>query len=67
MGIGISSLSVELTDFRIAQTILVIHSSNDAAPRKEFGPKGKPLKFAVLGVINENYPNGVSQPKYSNP
>jgi hypothetical protein len=36
-GIGISSLNVESNNFRMAQPILVIHSSNDAAPRNKLG------------------------------
>ncbi len=35
--LGISSLNVQSNNFRTAQPILFIYSSNDAAPRKEFG------------------------------
>jgi hypothetical protein len=48
-GIGISSLNVKSKNFRTAGPILVIHSSNDAAPRMKFGLKGQNIKFDVLG------------------
>jgi hypothetical protein len=54
--IGISSLNVESNNFRAAQPILVISSANDAAPRKELGPKGQAAKICFLGVINKNSP-----------
>jgi hypothetical protein len=64
-GIGISSLSVESNNFKISKPILVIHSSNNANPQKEFGPKGQRLKFAFWELLIKNSPKGVSQPKYS--
>jgi hypothetical protein len=39
-GIGISSLNVESNNFRTARPILVIRSSNDASPQKEYNTEG---------------------------
>jgi hypothetical protein len=47
--IGISSLNVESNNFRTGGPISVIHGSNDAAPRMEYGPKGLNKKFDVSG------------------
>jgi hypothetical protein len=54
--IGISSLNVESNNFWTAQPILVIHSSNDAAPRKEFGCRGQTAEVCVWRVINKKTP-----------
>jgi hypothetical protein len=55
-GIGIPSLNVESNNFRTAQPILVIRSSNDASPLKEFKYAAKLLKFVVLGSYDQKTP-----------
>jgi hypothetical protein len=49
-------LSVESNNFRTTKLILVIYSSNEAALRTEFEPRGQKLKFAFWGVINKRLP-----------
>jgi hypothetical protein len=44
-------LNVESNNFRTARPILVICSSNDAAPRKEFGCPGQAAKMCFLGKL----------------
>jgi hypothetical protein len=49
----------------MARPILVIRSSNDAFPQKEFNYVGQTAKV-ILGAISKKLPQkGVSQPKYS--
>jgi hypothetical protein len=62
-GIGISSSNVESNNFWTAQPILVLYSSNNAAPRKDFGREGRKVKFAFGGVINKKSPKTVSTAK----
>jgi hypothetical protein len=55
-GIGILSLNVQSNNFRTARPILVIRSSNDASPQKEFKYAAELLKFVFLGVITNKLP-----------
>jgi hypothetical protein len=57
-GIGISGLNVESNNFRTARPILVIHSSNDIYPQKEFNYVTKQLKFALLWNYYKSSPKG---------
>jgi hypothetical protein len=58
-GIGISSLNVDLNNFKMARPILVICSSNDASSQKEFSYEAKLLKFAFWRVITMKSPTGL--------
>jgi hypothetical protein len=49
-GIGIPSLNVQSNNSRTARPILVIRSSNDAAPQKAFKYVGQTAKICFLGV-----------------
>jgi hypothetical protein len=60
-GIGIFSFNVESNSFRTAGPILVICSSNDASPQKEFNYEGQAAKICFLGVSTKNSPKGVTQ------
>jgi hypothetical protein len=64
-GIGISSLNVESTNFRKARPILVISSSNDAAPKRNSDLRVKVLKFDFRELLINSSPKGVFQSKYS--
>jgi hypothetical protein len=66
--IGIPSLNVQSNNFRTARPILVIRSSNDASPQKEFDYMGQTAKICFLeSYYQQTPPKGVSQPKYSIP
>jgi hypothetical protein len=49
-GLGIPSLNVESNNFRSARPILVIRSSNDASPQKDFKYVGQTATSCFLGV-----------------
>jgi hypothetical protein len=61
---GIFSLDVESNNFSTAEPILVIRSSNNAAPRKELTIEVRKLKFAIKELALKTPQNGASQPKY---
>jgi hypothetical protein len=56
--IGIRSLNVQSNNFRTTRPILVIRSSNDAPPQKEFKYVGKLLKFVFWELLPKNFPKG---------
>jgi hypothetical protein len=48
--------NVESNIFRISKPILVIHSSNNAGPRKKFGHRGPKACLILGGVVIKKTP-----------
>jgi hypothetical protein len=64
--IEIFSLNVESNNFRAAESILVIRSSNNAASCKKFGPRAQKTQISFLEkLLTNSAPKRFSQPKYS--
>ncbi len=57
-GIGISSINVQSNNFRTAWPILVIHNSNDASQRKEYGYKGQIAGLLFWELSQKYSPKG---------